>query len=117
MIPALLAEVGIEAIGAEALSPELLRLAKFASGKGDGGGLYVPLRSSWLEGFEYDPLSGDLTVHLQNGSSYTYPGTSPATAAGLASAASPGSYYDENIKLGTKAHAAPQGRMFRIHAV
>jgi|SRR5208337_447319 len=115
MLPAV--GLAFEALGAEALSPELLQLAEFASEKGEGGGLYVPLRSSWIEGFEYDPLTRDLTVYLQNGSSCTYPGTSITTAIGLANAASPGSYYDENIELGTKAHTAPQGRMFRIHGV
>src|SRR5208337_5513376 len=116
MLPAI--GLAVEALGgAEALGPEFMQLAELATNKGEGGGLYVPLKSSWLVGMEYDPLSGDLTVHTKNVGSYTYPGTSPATAAGLATAASPGSNYDENIKLGTKAHAAPQGRMFRIHAV
>jgi hypothetical protein len=116
MLPA----VALEGLGAEALTPELMQLAELAT-ESEGGGLYIPLKSSWLEGFEYEPQSGELTMHMKSGNSYNYPGTSIATAIGFAKAPSPGSYYDENIKLGgSKGRSAPiaaPGRMFRIHGV
>ena len=118
MLPAV--GLAIEALGAEALAPGLMDLAELATSAEDGD-IHVTLQSSWLESFDYTLMTGELTVNLQNGSSYTYPGTSIATAIGFAKAASPGSYYDENIKLGgSKGHAAPvisTELMFRIHGV
>jgi hypothetical protein len=62
-----------------------------------------------------------LTLNMQSGSSYEYPGTSITTAIGFAKAPSPGSYYDENIKLGgpkeRSAPAASAGRISRIHGI
>ena len=116
MLPAV--GLALEALGTEALTPELMALADLATDAEDGG-IHVPLRSSWLESFDYELATGELTVNLQNGNSYTYPGTSPATAIGLAKAPSPGAYYDENIKLGgSGGHtAAQQGRTSRIHGI
>ena len=118
MLPAV--GLALEELGAEALTPELTELAELATSAEDGG-IHVPLRSSWLESFDYALLTGELTVNMQNGGSYTYPGVSIATAIGFAKASSPGSYYDENIKVGgSKGRSAPvaaPGRMFRILGV
>ena len=118
MLPAV--GLAIEALGAEALTPELMQLAEIAT-EAEDGAFHVPLKSGWLESFDYELATSTLTVNMQDGGSYTYPGTSIATAIAFANAPSPGSFYDSNIKLGgSKGRSAPvaaPGRMFRIHGV
>jgi hypothetical protein len=95
-----------------------MQLADLATNAEDGD-IHVPLRSTWLESFDYFMLTGTLTVNMQDGGSYTYPGTSIATAIAFANAPSPGSYYDQNIKLGGQS-SAPSisiGRTSRIHGI
>ena len=105
--------------GAEALGPEIMSLADVAT-EAEDGGFHVPLQSSWLDSFDYEPLMGTLTVNMQDGGSYTYPGTSIATALAFANAPSPGSYYDANIKLSGKGGSSTPtftGRTSRIHGI
>jgi hypothetical protein len=117
MLPAI--GLALEAMGAEALSPAILQLAELAT-EAEDGELTVPLRSSWLESFVYTIATGEMIVRMQDGGSYTYPGTSISTAIGFANAGSPGSYYDANIKLGGKGGSSTPsytGRTSRIHGV
>ena len=120
MLPAI--ALAVEAMGgAEALGPELMQLAEFAT-ESEGGGFHVPLRSSWLESFDYEPTTSEMTVNMQDGGSYAYPGTSIATAIAFANAPSPGSYYDQNIKLGgsrgrSSTPSMSTGRTSRIHGI
>ncbi len=117
MLPAV--GLALESLGAEALSPAILQLAELAI-EADDGELTVPLRSSWLESFVYTIATGELTVKMKDGGSYTYPGTSIATALGFANAGSPGSYYDANIKLSGKGGSSTPtftGRTSRIHGI
>ena len=119
MLPAV--GIALEGLSAEALTPELMQLAELAS-DAEGGDIHVPLRSSWLESFDYTLMTSTLTVNMQDGGSYEYPGTSIATAIAFANAPSPGSYYDQNIKLsGSKGSSSTPsifpGRMFRIHGI
>jgi hypothetical protein len=74
MLPAV--GLAIEALGAEALTPELMSLAELAT-EADGGDLHLPLRSSWLDSFDYELATSTLTVNMQDGGSYEYPGTTP----------------------------------------
>ena len=83
MLPAV--GLALEDSGAEALAPELMQLAELANSAEDGD-IHVPLRSSWLESFDYTLLTGDLTVNMQDGGSYTYPGTSISTVLAFANA-------------------------------
>jgi hypothetical protein len=59
----------------------------------------IPLRSSWLSHAVYNKNTLELTVFMQSGEHYDYFGITPETAAGLATAASPGRYYNMCIKL------------------
>jgi hypothetical protein len=59
---------------------------------------------------------------MQDGGSYTYSGSSIATAIAFANAPSPGSFYDSNIKLGgSKGRSSTPsiftGRTSRIHGI
>ena len=118
MLPAI--GLALEAMGgAEALGPGIMELAELAT-EAEDGEFHVPLQSSWLSGFDFEPLMGELTVHLQNGASYSYAGTSVATAVAFANAPSPGSYYDSNIKLSGKGGSSTPtftGRTSRIHGI
>lgn len=119
MLPAV--GLALEELGAEALTPELMQLAELAGGA-EGSDLHVPLRSSWLESFDYTLMTSTLTVNTQDGGSYEYPGTSITTAIAFANAPSPGSFYDRSIKLsGSKGSSSTpsifRGRTSRIHGI
>ena len=118
MLPAV--GLALEALGTEALTPGIMQLAELATSAEDGD-IHVPLRSSWLDSFDYSLMSGTLTVNMQDGGSYEYPGTSISTALAFANAPSPGSFYDKNIKLSGKGGSTPSsssgGREFRIHGI
>jgi len=62
----------------------------------------IPLHSSFLTSATYDAETMELTISFQNGDEHVYTGVSPVTAAGLATAPSPGAYYNQFIKIGTR---------------
>jgi hypothetical protein len=63
------------------------------------GAEIIPLRSSWLSHAVYNKNTLELSVFMLSGDRYDYLGISPETVAGLATAASPGRFYNANIKL------------------
>ena len=56
------------------------------------------LASSNIDAMRYDPETQVLEVRFKSGKVYPYNGVDQATADGLEGAASPGSYFAQNIK-------------------
>lgn len=56
----------------------------------------TPVRSSAIAAVGYDGYW--LTILFHNGRLYDHPGVPPAVVAGLLQAASPGRYYNRNIR-------------------
>jgi len=59
---------------------------------------WVPVSSSNLEAVMYDPDSRVLSIRFQNGAEYQYNNVEPEVARGLTQAASPGRFFDRNIR-------------------
>lgn len=57
-----------------------------------------PLRSTALASFEYDDETQTLEITFVNGQSYTYEAVPPDIPAALATASSPGRFYNTFIK-------------------
>lgn len=62
--------------------------------------VHISLSSSALSSAEYDPDSESLTIDFTDGNSHTYDGVDASTFVGLVSAASPGAYFNANIRNG-----------------
>jgi hypothetical protein len=58
----------------------------------------VPLSSSAIREIEYDFTTETLTVDFTDGDSHSYGGVSPGTFLSFATAGSPGSYFNANIR-------------------
>ena len=59
---------------------------------------WTPLASSNLAACRYDADTRLLQIRFRSGRSYDYADVDQATADGLTSAASPGQYFNSNIK-------------------
>ena len=58
----------------------------------------VPLQSSNLASYQYDPTAQELYISFKNGGRYKYTGVPQDVADGLGEASSPGSYFQSDIK-------------------
>ena len=58
----------------------------------------VPLSSSAISAIEYNFVTETLTVDFTDGDSHSYGGVSPGTFLSFATAGSPGSYFNANIR-------------------
>lgn len=69
----------------------------------------VTVRSSFITEIIFDPPSKIMTVVMQSGKTYEYPGTTMAVFQAFATSPSPGSYYNDHVKLknGGGSSAAP----------
>lgn len=56
------------------------------------------LASSNIDAMRYDPETQVLQIRFKSGQTYDYNGVPQAIADGLAAAASPGSFFAQNIK-------------------
>lgn len=59
---------------------------------------WQPLSSSNLNAMRYDPSTQTLQIRFQSGRSYDYQGVPQEVADGLASAQSPGAYFNAAIR-------------------
>lgn len=59
---------------------------------------FTPVKSSMLSGYAYDPDTRILHAQFKNGSVYTYVDVPAERVATMAENASPGSYFNSQIK-------------------
>lgn len=85
------------ASAAEALAASLVERGVNAI-LGSESTVNVSMQSSFISELIYNSDTSDLTVNMQNGSSYTYPGIDQGTFEAFATDPSPGSFYNANIK-------------------
>lgn len=58
----------------------------------------IPVRSSAISAIGYDPLTRQMRIRFQSGSTYTFCRVPSEIFAGLRSASSKGRYYDRRIR-------------------
>lgn len=58
----------------------------------------IPLASSNLSGYDYNPVTQTLTITFHGNRKYSYASVPQDIADGLGSAASPGKYFNHSIK-------------------
>jgi hypothetical protein len=71
----------------------------------------IPVSSSCISAYDYDPTTMELEITFRSGRTYTYSGVTPDVAAGFAAASSKGSYFNEEIK---GSYSASEGAGFPI---
>ena len=76
----------------------LPRIGATSMASADSRPEWVPGNSSNLDAVMYDPDSRVLSIRFQNGAEYQYNNVEPEVARGLTQAASPGRFFDRNIR-------------------